>query len=69
MKTRSQRQADHDVLMAPLVAILEEASNLAIRRLPASLPAARRHAAQLRALAEDAAKLAASAAIILEHDR
>lgn len=65
MTTSAQRQAGLNELAAALVERLEEAEHLAIRSMPKTSQAARRHVAHLRQVAEDAATLAAALDILV----
>lgn len=61
-------QAALNELAAALVERLEEAEHLAIRSLPKSTKASRRQAARLRAVASDAASLAAAIDILVTRE-
>lgn len=65
MTRSAERQAGLNELAAALVERLEEAEYLAIRSMPTTSHAVRRHVTHLRQVTEDAATLAAAIAILV----
>ena len=66
MKNTPPSQPALNDLAAALVERLEKAEYLAIRAIPTKSSASRKHVAQLRRWAEDAATLAAAIAILVD---